>query len=35
MLLMPTSSWLRTDVGRFVVRPFVTWPWSARLQLES
>jgi hypothetical protein len=35
MLLMPTGSWLRTDVGRFVVRPFVTWPWSARLQLES
>jgi len=31
---MPTSSWLRTDVGRFVVRPFVTWPWSARLQLS-
>lgn len=35
MMLMPTYSWLRTDVGRFVVRPFVTWPWSARLQLES
>ena len=35
MLLMPTDSWLRTDVGRFVVRPFVSWPWSARLQLES
>ena len=35
MLLMPTGGWLRTDVGRFVVRPFVTWPWSARLQLES
>jgi hypothetical protein len=35
MLLMPTDSWLRTDVGRFVVRPFVTWPWSARLQLEA
>ncbi len=35
MLLMPTDSWLRTDLGRFVVRPFVSWPWSARLQLES
>ncbi len=35
MLLMPTDSWLRTDLGKFVVRPFVSWPWSARLQLES
>jgi len=35
MLLMPTDSWLRTAVGRLVVRPFVTWPWSARLQLEA
>jgi hypothetical protein len=34
MLLMPTDSWLRTDVGRFVVRPFISWPWSARLQLQ-
>jgi len=35
MLLMPLDSWLRTGLGRFVVRPFVSWPWSARLQLES
>src|SRR6266705_4896711 len=35
MLLMPAGSWLSTDVGRFVLRPFVSWPWSARLQLES
>ncbi len=35
MLLMPTGSRLRTQVGRFVVRPFVSWPWSPRLQLES
>jgi len=34
MLLMPLDSWLRTDLGRFVLRPFVSWPWSARLQLE-
>ena len=35
MLLMPLDSWLRTDLGKFVLRPFVSWPWSARLQLES
>jgi hypothetical protein len=35
MLLMPQDGWLRTDLGRFVLRPFVSWPWSARLQLES
>ena len=35
MLLMPQDGWLRTDVGRFVLQPFVSWPWSARLQLES
>jgi hypothetical protein len=35
MLLMPPDSWLRTDLGRFELRPFVSWPWSARLQLES
>jgi hypothetical protein len=35
MLLMPPDSWLRTDIGRFALRPFVSWPWSARLQLES
>src|SRR5262249_12891615 len=32
MLLMPPDSWLRTDLGRFELRPFVSWPWSARLQ---
>jgi len=35
MLLMPPESWLRSDVGRFALRPFISWPWSARLQLES
>jgi len=35
MLLMPSDSWLRTDLGRFVLKPFISWPWSARLQLES
>lgn len=34
MLLLPPASWLRTSLGRFVLRPFVTWPWGARLQLE-
>lgn len=35
MLLMPREGWLRTDLGKFVLRPFVTWPWSARLRFES
>ncbi|HEV2617557.1 MAG TPA: hypothetical protein VGU63_13210 [Candidatus Acidoferrales bacterium] len=35
MLLMPPDSWLQTEVGRFELRPFVSWPWSARLHLES
>lgn len=35
MLLMPAGSWLRTDAGRFELRSFVSWPWSARLQLQS
>ena len=35
MLLMPPESWLRSDVGRFALRPFISWPWSARLLLES
>jgi hypothetical protein len=35
MLLMPPGSWLRTALGRFDLKPFVSWPWSARLQLES
>jgi hypothetical protein len=35
MLLMPGGSWLRTDLGEFVLKPFISWPWSARLQLES
>jgi hypothetical protein len=34
MLLMPPDSWLRTDLGSLVLRPFISWPWSARLQLE-
>jgi len=35
LLLMPTGSWLRTNVGKFVLKPFISWPWSARLQLDS
>jgi hypothetical protein len=35
MLLMPADSWLRTDLGKFVLKPFISWPWSGRLQLES
>lgn len=35
MLLMSFGSWLRTSLGRFELRPFVSWPWSARLQLVS
>jgi len=35
MLLMPADAWLRSDLGRYIVRPFVSWPWSARLQLTS
>ncbi len=34
MLLMRAKSWLRTDFGRFELRPFVNWPWIARLELE-
>ena len=34
MLLMPIGSWLRSDLGKFVLRPFISWPWSARLQME-
>lgn len=35
MLLMPAGGWLRTDLGRFELNPFISWPWSARLQLQS
>jgi len=35
MLLMPPCGWLRTGIGRFRLRPFVCWPWSAQLYLES
>lgn len=35
MLLMPPHTWLRTDLGRFVLRSSVPCPWRARLQLES
>jgi hypothetical protein len=34
MLLMPPDGWLRTDSGRFVLRPLVSWPWSALLRRE-
>lgn len=35
MLLMPIGSWVRTSIGRFELGPFVSWPWSARLQLQA
>ena len=35
MMLMPAGSWLRTALGMFELRPFVSWPWSARLQLGA
>jgi hypothetical protein len=35
MLLMPPGSWLQTDRGMYKLRPFVAWPWSARLHIES
>ena len=35
MLLMPPGSWLRTALGRFGLKPFVSWPWSGRLHFES
>jgi hypothetical protein len=35
MLLMPPGSWLRTDIGMFSLRPFISWPWTARLHLDS
>lgn len=35
MLLMPPGACLRTNVGRYALRPFVSWPWSARLRLEA
>jgi hypothetical protein len=35
MLLMPPGGWLRTDLGRFALRAFVNWPWTARLHLEA
>ena len=34
MLLMPPDAWLRTALGRFALRPFVNWPWSARLKFQ-
>lgn len=35
MLLMPPGSWIRSALGTFVLRSFISWPWSARLQLAS
>lgn len=35
MLLMPSNSWLRTDLGKFALRPLASRPWSRRLQLKS
>jgi hypothetical protein len=35
MLLMPPGGWLRTDLGKFALRPFVNWPWTARLELQQ
>jgi hypothetical protein len=34
MLLMPSDSWIKTASGKAVLVPFVSWPWSARLQLQ-
>jgi hypothetical protein len=34
MLLMPTESWIRTELGKAMLLPFISWPWSARLQLQ-
>ncbi len=35
MLLMPSDSWLCTDLGRFVLQPLASRPWSRCLQLKS
>lgn len=35
MLLMPFDSWLRTDLGNFVLQPLASRPWSRRLQLKA
>lgn len=35
MLLLPPCGWVRTSVGRFRLRPFVSWPWSAQFYLDS
>ena len=34
MLLMPPDSWLHTALGKLVLQPLVSRPWSARLHLE-
>lgn len=34
MLLMPNESWISTALGKAVLVPFVSWPWSAHLQLQ-
>ena len=35
MLLMPAHSWIQTDLGRFVLEPEASRPWTARLVLTS
>jgi hypothetical protein len=35
MLLMPVYSWIRGDLGRFVVEPFPERPWRASLELKG
>jgi hypothetical protein len=35
MFLMPAGGWLRTDLGKFELEPFISWPWSGRLRLET
>ena len=35
MLLMRLGSWVKTEIGTFDLRPFISWPWSGRLQLQS
>lgn len=34
MLLMPSDSWLRTPLGKFVLQPLASRPWSTRLHLK-
>ena len=35
MLLMPSHSWIQTELGRFVLEPEARRPWVAQLVLAS